>query len=139
MEDKQFIVQTAMVGLAEAEISGLAMERAVSFKVRRLAQRIVLDHSRANMELIDLARKKGTDLPDTLDSCHHVVMSKLRRLFTDEFDSEFMKAVIEDHKKSISACMEECRDGTDVEVKAFALKLLHSLESRYTVAESLIA
>lgn len=138
MEEREFLTRVAITGLAEVEMSALAIAKATSTKLKELAQRIVLDHCRANIELIELARRKGVDLPEIPDTEHRILMSRLR-LVTDEFDYQFIRAVTDNLQRDMSACLEECEKGEDLEIKAFALKWLQRLESRNLIAERLAA
>jgi putative membrane protein len=61
--DQRFVREAAEGGMAEVALGRLALERASSDEVKKFAQRLLDDHSRANQELARLARAKGVALP----------------------------------------------------------------------------
>ena len=56
--DQAFVVETAMVGMAEVELGKLAADKAASGKVKAFGQQMVADHGKAGDELKALAASK---------------------------------------------------------------------------------
>jgi predicted outer membrane protein len=67
-DDKNFVLKAAEAGMAEVEMGQLALQQASNEEVKRFAQRMVDDHSKANTELMQLAQSKGITLPATTNS-----------------------------------------------------------------------
>jgi len=63
-------------------------------------------------------------------------MSKLQGA---DFDREYMKMMLEDHKKDIKAFNDEGQRGDDPEVKGFALRTLPTLRAHLTIVEHTLA
>src|SRR5688500_18752963 len=68
--DQGFAQNAALGGLAEVELSQLAITKATNTEVKQFAQMMVADHSAANSELKTLATAKGLVLPTELDAEH---------------------------------------------------------------------
>ena len=81
----------------------MAMQNAGSDQVRRFGQRMVDDHGKGNSELMSLAQQEGVSLPNELDAKHRKEVQRLQKLTGAEFDRAYMKRMMADHKKDISA------------------------------------
>lgn len=64
MEDEiDFMKQAAQNGHAEVESAKLAQKKASSPQVKSFAQHMIADRTKANKELMALAKGKGVELP----------------------------------------------------------------------------
>jgi hypothetical protein len=68
-EDKTFVREAAIGGMAEAELSKIA-QKSENGDVKRFADRMIADHTKANEQLTSIATGLGVDLPKILDSQH---------------------------------------------------------------------
>src|SRR5688572_18355972 len=64
MDAEDFVEEASAKGLAEIESSKLALEKTTSVEVRKFAQTMIEDHTKANQELTTLARTKKLDVSD---------------------------------------------------------------------------
>ena len=97
---------------------------------------MVQDHSQANTEFTQLLSGKGMTPPAALDEEHQAVMTKLQGLSGAEFDKEYMKAMVEDHQKTVELFEKQSKEGTDADLKAFATKTLPTLHQHHELATS---
>jgi putative membrane protein len=67
-DDKNFVMKAAQGGMSEVEMGQIALRQASNDEVKRFAQRMVDDHSKANQELMQLAQSKGITLPASMGS-----------------------------------------------------------------------
>lgn len=133
--DTEFLKEAAMGGMLEVELGRVAVQNAASDQVKRFGQRMVDDHGKANDALKSLAQAEGVTLPTQLDSKHEKEMQRLQKLTGAEFDREYMKMMVSDHRKDIREFEHEARRGEDPEVKAFAEKALPTLREHLNMAE----
>src|SRR5205823_14227757 len=77
-EDRRFVNEAASGGLFEVQSSRLALEKATDADTKRIAQRMIDDHTKANDELKDIATRKGIEIPTQLLPKHLALMSKLQ-------------------------------------------------------------
>src|SRR6202011_3900824 len=68
-EDRTFVKEAATGGMAEVELSKIA-QKSENADVKRFADRMVEDHTKANELLTSIATELGVQMPKTLDSEH---------------------------------------------------------------------
>lgn len=130
--DRRFLEKAAKSGQEEVEISNIAVERTSNPDVKRFAQMMVDDHGRANEELAALAQKYNVELP-----AKGTNEEKWRRRDAKDFDRDYIKTMISDHKDAVSLFRKEAKDGTAPDVLEFARKTLPKLEQHYERANDL--
>jgi putative membrane protein len=134
--DKKFIEKAAMGGMVEVALGNLAQQKASSDPVKQFGAQMVTDHSKANDDLKQLASAKGVSLPGALDRSHQKDVDRLGKLAGADFDREYMKHMVSDHKKDVSEFKSEAKSGKDEEIKSFASKTLPTLEQHLQTAQS---
>jgi putative membrane protein len=128
--------KAAQGGLAEVQLGKLAADKASAAEVKQFGQRMVDDHSKANDQLKQLATSKGVNLPTDLDRSTQREMDKLSKLSGADFDREYMKHMVSDHKKDVSEFKSESNRAKDADVKQFASATLPTLQQHLDLAQS---
>ena len=136
-KEKSFIKDTASGGLAEVQLGRLAVQKASSPEVKQFAQRMVDDHSKANDQLVTLARQKNIDVPTEVKGKHASELKRLSNLSGAEFDREYMRVMLDDHKKHVDEFRKVAKEARDPDVKLFASQTLPALEEHLTQAQRL--
>ncbi|AEI49043.1 DUF4142 domain-containing protein [Runella slithyformis] len=134
-EDTEFMNEAASGGMMEVELGQLAANKAVSADVKKFAQMMVDDHTKANNELKSLAAQKGITLPAMLMEKHQKMVNDLTAKTGKEFDKEYMNRMVDDHKEDIDAFEKAADNGNDADIKAFAAKTLPTLKHHLQMAE----
>lgn len=132
--DRTFAEKAAAGGTAEVKLSKLAMDKAQAVEVKQFARKMVVDHSKANSELKQIADKKNLTLPAALDDKHQKIYDELTRLEGADFDKEYMRAMTEDHDETVKLFKTEMKDGRDAQLKSFAMKTLPVIEKHDDMA-----
>lgn len=132
--DSEFATKAAEGGMAEVKISKLAVNKAASPEVKTFAQKMVSDHTKANVELKKLAAKKSMTLPAKIDDDHQKAYDKLASLTGDDFDKQYMKAMTDDHDDTVKLFKDEMNNGKDEDLKQFALRTLPIIEKHDDMA-----
>jgi putative membrane protein len=114
MKDKSFMKDAAKGGMMEVDMGKMAQEKGKSAEVKKIGGRMVADHSKANAELMAIAKKKGVDLSKEKPSAH--------KMDEANFDKAYIDMMVKDHEKDLTAFQAEAKDGSDADVKAFASK-----------------
>jgi putative membrane protein len=135
-DDKEFVSQAGMAGLAEVQMGNVAVQKASSADVRAYAQRMVTDHSKSNEELQQYATTKGVALPAELDAEHKNAMDHLNGLSGAEFDKAYMQHMVGDHQKAVSLFQNASTNATDTDLKNWATKTLPTLQEHLQLAET---
>lgn len=138
-DDNKFVMEAANGGLAEVELGKIASTKAANGEVKKFAEMMIQDHSKANEELKSLAAKKGIKLPAEPDAQHKATMEDLRSKVGAEFDRAYVDAMIEDHKKDVALFESESQNGNVPEIKAFAAKALPVLRKHLKAVTALDA
>ena len=135
-QDK-FWTEAAQGGMTEVELSNLALQKSQNEEVKKFAQMMVDDHTKANDELKALAQSKNVTLPTAITSKQMATKDKLNGLSGDAFDREYMKMMVKDHDKTVKLFQKQADKGIDADVKAFAAKTLPILQSHQTAARTM--
>jgi putative membrane protein len=135
-KERKFVEEAARGGLAEVALGKLAQDKAQAQEVRQFGRRMVDDHSKANEELKHVAAAKGIDLPSELAPTHRREYERLQKLSGSQFDREYMKHMVSDHKKNISDFRSAAKSAKDADVKKFADDTLPTLEKHLELAKS---
>lgn len=113
-KDKSFMKEAAMGGMMEVEMGKMAQQKGKSAEVKKIGSTMVADHTKANNELMAIAKKKGVDLSKEKPKSHSMGDAN--------FDKEYIDMMVKDHEKDLAAFRAEAKNGTDADVKAFASK-----------------
>lgn len=126
--DTDFMTKAALGGMAEIELGKLAATKAQSAEVKKFAQQMVTDHTKAADELKALAGEKNFSMPVRLDAKHQAVLDKLSGLSGAEFDKAYVEAMVADHEETVATFKSEAEGGKDADAKAWAAKTLPALQ-----------
>jgi len=134
--DRKFMEKAAEGGMAEVKLGQLAAQKAGADQVKQFGQRMVDDHGKANDQLKQLASTKGVTLPTDLDKSTQREYDKLSKLSGPDFDREYMKHMVSDHKKDVSEFKSEANKAKDADLKQFASSTLPTLQEHLNLAQS---
>lgn len=130
--DAEYAVAAANGGMAEVALGKLAQEKATNPKVKEFADMMVMDHGKANAELMALAKSKNITLPTTVSDDKQKEMTELSKKTGADFDKAYVDAMVDGHKKTIDLFEGETKDGKDADLKAFAGKTLPTIKMHLT-------
>lgn len=136
--DRSFVMQAALGGLAEVRLGELAQRQGGSDAVEQFGAQMVQDHGKANEELMRIAKSKGLQPPTQLDNKHAALHDRLQKLSGAEFDREYLRAMLDAHRKDVALFEQQARDGRDAELKAFAQKTLPTLKQHLSHVQGLV-
>jgi putative membrane protein len=135
-DDERFIREAAAGGMMEVELGKMAAGKAANDKVKEFGRRMQEDHGKANNELKALAANKGVEIPKDLEGKHKTTVDRLSKLSGEEFDRQYMRAMIDDHKEDLRKFEREADKGKDSQVKKFASKHVPILKKHLELAEA---
>ncbi|MDQ3321633.1 MAG: DUF4142 domain-containing protein [Acidobacteriota bacterium] len=136
--DSKFMMMAAVGDMNEIGLSNVALQKSQNEEVKRMAQMIIDDHTKASEELKPLAMSKGVMLPAEMDAKHKAMMDKMSTMSGDDFDKMYVKTMVKDHEKAVKMFQKESMSGKDMDAKAFAAKTLPVLQSHLTMARSMM-
>ncbi|HEX2225588.1 MAG TPA: DUF4142 domain-containing protein [Candidatus Binatia bacterium] len=135
-DDADFVKEAAVAGMAEVELGKMAAEKGSSKQVKDFGQRMQKDHTKANEELKKLASNKGVQLLSELDRKHKSASERLAKLSGDEFDREYMRAMVDDHKETLEKFQRQADKGKDPDLKKFAGEQVPILRKHLELAQT---
>jgi putative membrane protein len=135
--DKRFVTKAAEGGMAEVELGNLAKDKAQSDDVKKFAQRMVDDHSKANDQLKSLAQQKNITLPTSLPAKEQALKDRLSKLSGEQFDHAYMQHMVMDHKKDVAEFKKASTSAKDNDIKQFASSTLPTLQDHLKEAQQI--
>ena len=100
--DQSFVMKAARGGMAEVELGKLAQDKGSSDQVKSFGKRMVDDHSKANDDLMSLAKSKNIQVRTSLSAKDQALKDRLSKLSGAAFDRAYMTAMLRDHRKDVS-------------------------------------
>jgi len=100
MSDTTFASKAAVGGMAEVALGKMAESKGASKAVKEFGSMMVMDHGKANAELISIAKAKNITLPAGLDAENQAKSDSLSKLSRD-FDKAYVQAMVEGHQKHL--------------------------------------
>jgi putative membrane protein len=108
--DASFVEHMASDGIAEVKLGQLAAERASNAEVKKFAQRMVADHSKAGDELKPVASRLNVKMPVEMDDEHQDLHDRLSKMKGAEFDREYMNAMVDGHEDVLDQLERKAND-----------------------------
>jgi len=131
--DQDFTMKAASAGMFEVESSRLALERSKNDQVKKFAQHMIDDHSKANKELMGLAQMLKLTPEQKMAAKHQKEMDKLKDT-RENFDQAYMQAQVKGHEEAVALFTGESRGGTNPMLKAWAAQTLPTLQMHLQMA-----
>jgi putative membrane protein len=136
--DVAFAVKAADIGLAQVEISELALTKPISPKVKSFAQMIITKYNEVNRNLSTLARSKNITLPGTISSEYKDELEELNNKTGKDFEQDFLNKVLVEDQKAIVHYKIGSTEAIDIDIRTYASKVLPDLASQKERTETVI-
>ncbi|NMZ81258.1 DUF4142 domain-containing protein [Pseudomonas mandelii] len=139
-----FVDNAAAGGIAEIETSRLALEKSSSADIKKFANMMITDHSKANDELAALAKKNDIEVPDETTLVKKA-KEKILDMRDESFDAAYANNQVKAHEDTIKLFEKQANTVTDdkvkgaTDLKGFAQKMLPALEKHLEMAKELQA
>jgi putative membrane protein len=138
--DSVFLVQAAQNGQAELQVSRLALEKTQNSEVKTFAQRMLDEHTAWAAELAALASAKGVRLPEEASAAQKGDISQLATSDSFHFDQRYAEAMgVHAHEETIALFRRAANDADDADIRAFAARMLPTLQLHLQMARGLKA
>jgi putative membrane protein len=132
--DRAFMMKASESNIGEIAAGKLAEDDAGSKDVRLLGKRYADNHRTNEERLSVLAAKCGMKLPNHPTLEERIEWSRLNMLHGRRFETAFLQAELDDHRKSIAMFKREIREGSNPLVVAYAKKSLPVLDEHLLLA-----
>ncbi|MBB5397463.1 DUF4142 domain-containing protein [Mucilaginibacter sp. AK015] len=135
--DAKFATDAANAGMAEVAAGKLASEKAVDPRVKEFGNMMVMDHTKANEELMAIAKTKNITLPTAPDADHQKMAADLAAKSGKDFDKAYVDAMVDGHKKVVSMLEDASKNCKDADLMAFATKTLPTVKAHLAKIEAI--
>lgn len=138
-DDREFMNDIAEANLAEIATAKMALEKSDDPQVRRFAQIMIDDHTKAENELKLMADSKGVNLTNDTDLKHKAKQAMLMPLTGDLFDTKYMEhGGVGDHQSAHELLSKVQRNAKDADLKAYAGKTIKVVDEHLRMAKSIV-
>src|ERR1043166_7328017 len=134
-EDQNFVQKAAIGGLAEVSLGQQVSPKAKNADAKKIADKMVTDHSKANDELKQLASSKGITLPTDTDQEHKDAAQKV--MSAKNVDKAYMDEMVKDHDKDVKEFEDASKSAKDSDLKAWIDKTLPVLKEHQKMAHDI--
>jgi putative membrane protein len=136
-EDQGFVMLVTCANLAEIQSGQLAAKQGHDADVRKFAQQMVDDHTKANKDLMALAMSKKWNVATTVDRDHQAAYDRLAKLEGKSFDLAYLENQANEHRNVVALFDQASREASDADLKAWATRVLPALRDHEKMARDL--
>jgi putative membrane protein len=119
-KDTEYLQKAAQGTMAEVKMGELAQKQASDERVKQFGKRMVDDHGKDLQNIRQLASQKHVTLPDAPNTEQSKEADKLAKLSGTDFDKEYVKYEMKDHKEDVKESSKTMKTAADPDVKNFA-------------------
>ncbi len=119
--DQAFVAKALEGGEAEVQLGQLAEQKSQSNDVKQFAQKMVADHTQMGDKWFKpVAKQMGVSEPKGPSKKDKKLIAKLQGLSGSEFDTEYIQAMLKDHKEDLKDFQTEAQVAQDPNLKQVA-------------------
>ena len=133
--DEMFIKEAMQGDLAEVNMGKLAQEKAQSEGVKDFGKMLEEDHGKHSQNVQGKAQELGVTPPQEPSTTQKSMYDRLSKLSGAQFDQQFVKAMVTDHKEDIAKYEKEAKSKGPL--ADFAKDTLPTLQHHLQTAETL--
>jgi putative membrane protein len=138
--DKELMLQVAMGGMQQLEVSRLAVSKASSEQVRQLAQSEVEEQTGLSAKLKEIAKAKGVELPGKPDAQTQAMLTKLSALSGSELDTYYVaESGVKGHEKLDKVMSSVKSKAKDANLKSLAAAAHPLVQTHLKVSRAALA
>jgi len=132
--DYQFACEAATGGMLEVQLGKITSRKSSNPAVQQFGQRMVSEHGKAGDALKEVATKAGATLPAQLTSAQQKELDRLRNLSGEEFDHEYISAMVQSHKRDLKEFAHAAQHIENPDLKQFAETTARMVEDHLNLA-----
>ncbi|SKA08666.1 DUF4142 domain-containing protein [Consotaella salsifontis] len=134
--DKAFITDAIKGDNSEMTLGKMAARMGTSDGIRSFGRTLETDHGKAKKDAVTVAKKLGVKPPSEMSDEAKKEQAKLQGMSGEDFDEEFARYMVKDHKKDIAEFEAKAKDGKDA-TSTLAEKTLPALRKHLRMAQKL--
>jgi putative membrane protein len=138
--DQAFVRKALEGGAAEVELGQLAQQKSQSADVKQFGEKMVQDHTQMGEQMKMVAKTIGVSEPKGPSKKDKQLIAKLSALSGDQFDQEYIKAMLKDHKQDLKEFKDQSQMTQDPNLQKLTqvatTVISHHLEMIEQIAQS---
>ena len=134
---REFIMKAGHSGVAEIELSKIALEGSKTQSVKDFAQKMIDAHTKMSEDLTAIGERLGTPPPTTLDEEAMKKKDELGKLKGKKLDQKYVDIMVDNHQKSADLLRDQAEDAENPDLQAFAAANLPTVEEHLEHAKAL--
>lgn len=136
-EIAETLVDVSEFDLTQRELGKLAQVNGVNSEVKALGKMMETHHDESYKDLTGLSKTRNISVPTAITEDGQKEYEDLKKAASKDFDRDYLREVLKDHKNAIDEFSKESQKTADVEVKAFLERKVTSLTEHHKAAEAL--
>ena len=96
--DRDFVHDVALANMAEIDLAQLALQQSTNADVKKFAQMMIDDHTKAGDQLKSIASQHNIEVPTQIDDKHQDLHNKLAEKKGLDFDKEYASQMVDGHQ-----------------------------------------
>ena len=133
--DQHFITDAAKGNRKEVQLGQMMVSKASDPNVKKFAQMMVDDHTKALNELQQIAQNKNITLPDGMPDDAKDLQDKIKSESGKQLDKDYMDGMVQDHQKDVQEFQDASKSAQDKDVKQWAGKMVPKLQQHLKKAQ----
>src|SRR5690606_17748039 len=119
------------------QLGKIALTNSSNQDVKDFGQMMIDDHTKANNELMALAKEKNITLPPAPSQKSVKRIKDLNEKTGGDFDKDYINFMVSDHESVISSFENASNKTADADIRSFVDKTLPILRNHLTAAKAL--
>ena len=115
--DKTFLMMADEGNSTEIAASEMALKKSKNPDVKTYAQQMITDHQKLRSDMASLTQQMGVMTPQPLNETHKAEAKRLAALSGKSFDMEYIKAMDQDHHKTLEMFKNEAATTSNSDLK----------------------
>ena len=138
LDDQEFLRKAMQGGQAEVQLGQLAQQKSQSDDVKQFGQKMVQDHTQLGSQVVmPVAKSLGVKEAKGLSKKDKQLVATLEALSGPQFDQEYIRAMVKDHKQDLKEFKSEAEMTQDPNVKRAAQEGATVIEQHLQLIEQI--
>lgn len=135
--DEKFLVRAAEMYFEEILLAKLAQQRGSTNELKEYARNLENYSRDSKSEIASLGIMESIKVPSAPTQTAHAAYDTLNKVVVEEFDTEFLRQVIQRHNDAIAYFENASKGAVDPDIQAKAIAMIPSLKDQLSKAMAL--
>jgi len=136
-DDARFVQMAASDGMHEVELGKIGAAHTKNDDVKKFAERMVKDHSKANDDLKIAAKAADLPVPSKINETHQKHIDMFKDYKGTNFDADYMKHMVFDHTEALVLFARASKEAKNKDIQDFATRTLPVVQDHLEQAQKI--